>query len=610
MKKIYMMAALLLAAATTVQAQKVVFACDFEEGMPSTFATYDLDGNEPSRSMKSYGLTEGVAWAAYNDGDNTAVYSGSWYKTPAQSNDWLVTGAIYVEDIRNILEWRAYALDAKHPDGYRVYISTSGNRPEDFTNAPIYTVEAESGQWQQHAVSLAEWVGKEIYIAFVNNSTNCNILAIDDINVFSYEHSFTFTNTTPEAITTPGIVHVTGTIQSSGFMPVEGYKVELTYGDETAIIDHSDEELAADKVATFEFDVDIDVPLDETRDYSLRITSLDGADILEYNGSITCFHRLVLIEEGTGTWCMWCPRGQYGLQLLHEKYPNDFVDVAIHGSDEMMDITYYVGAYPYFTMGFPGCVLDRNSNISGDPYYDVDSLLSVAKVQGAIGKISTSAQFTETGSLNVEATAEFGRTIEEGEFGLLYIIVEDSVTGYEQANAYGGGSQEMGGYENLPDPIPAGEYFFANVGRKVYPSFEGDAAAFPAGTPRHTPMTVSYTIPMPEVQRNDKVKVIAAITEMATGKIVNVHQVIPDWPEAIEGVDADSGIEVITDARGITVEAQQPITSVEVWSVGGQLLHAAQPGVDSYTADITVYNQVVIVKAQTTDNVAVVKCVR
>ena len=609
MKKIYFIAALLMAA-TVGQAQQVVFSCDFEEGMPSTFVTYDLDGNEPSRSMKSYGLTEGVAWAAFKDGNNTAAYSGSWYKTPGTANDWMVTPAIRVEDIRNILSWRAYALDAKHPDGYNVYISTTGNTPEHFAGAPVYTVVTEEGKWQQHALPLADYVGEEIYVAFVNNSTNCNILAVDDINVFAYDHSFNFINTTPEAISTPGTVHVTGEIVSSGFLPVEGYVVELIYEGNTTIIDRTNDVVAADSVALVEFDIDINVPLNETRDYSLRVSSLDGTDVWEADCSITCFHRTVLIEEGTGTWCMWCPRGAYGLELMHKKYPGTFVDVAIHGSDEMMNIPYYVGAYNYFTMGFPGCILDRDTDLAGDPYYDIDSLLNVAMSKGAIGKITANAQFVNSRKLSVEATAEFGKAIVGNEYGLLFIIVEDSVTGYEQANAYSGGNTEMGGYENLPDPIPAGEYYFANVGRMVYPSFVGDSTAFTAGTPRHIPMTVTRTIDMPEVQRMDKVKVVAAITEMTSGKIVNVCEVIPAIPEAVDDVTAGNDIKVVATPQAIEVDAQETLTRVEVWSVGGQLLYAANPDSAHHSIPLDHVQGVVIVKACTAQNSVVTKCVR
>ncbi|MBQ8565423.1 MAG: choice-of-anchor J domain-containing protein [Bacteroidaceae bacterium] len=612
MNKSCILAVLMLSAVATVQAQNIVFSCDFEEGMPNEFACYDLDGNTPSRSMKSYGLTDGVAWAAYTDTltDNTAAYSGSWYKTPAQSNDWLVTSAIAVDDVRNILSWKTYALDANHPDGYAVYISEVGNKPENFIDEPVYVVAAEKNEWQQHYVSLAPWVGKSVYVAFVNNSTNCNILALDDISVYSYEHSFVFNNTTPEAITAPGVVHVTGEIKSSGFMPVEGYKLELTYDGKTTVIDRTADVVAADSMAVVEFDVDIDVALDATSDYSLTISSLGGADVMILDGSITCFQRTVLIEEGTGTWCMWCPRGAYGLELMHEKYGDAIVDVAVHGSDEMMNMPYYVGAMPYFTIGFPGCVLDRKMELIGDPYYDVDSLYNIARVQGAIGKVATTARLVSAQELLVDATVEFGKTIAEGEYSLSYIIVEDSVTGYEQSNAFGGGTLEMGGYEDLPDPIPAGEYFFANVGRKVYPSFKGDATVLTGGTPRHTPISVSWSIEMPEVQRLDQVKVIAVITETATGEVVNVHQVRPSLPEAVDSVNKDDVITIASSNGRVSVQANAPLQSVEVWSLSGQLLSVAQPRSNSYTIPLADNNRVLIVKAQTAHDVVVVKCVR
>lgn len=612
MNKSCILAVLMLSAVATVQAQNIVFSCDFEEGMPNEFACYDLDGNTPSRSMKSYGLTDGVAWAAYTDTltDNTAAYSGSWYKTPAQSNDWLVTSAIAVDDVRNILSWKTYALDANHPDGYAVYVSEVGNKPENFIDEPVYVVAAEKNEWQQHYMSLAPWVGKSVYVAFVNNSTNCNILALDDISVYSYEHSFVFNNTTPEAITAPGVVHVTGEIKSSGFMPVEGYKLELTYDGKTTVIDRTADVVAADSMAVVEFDVDIDVALDATNDYSLTISSLGGADVMILDGSITCFQRTVLIEEGTGTWCMWCPRGAYGLELMHEKYGDAIVDVAVHGSDEMMNMPYYVGALPYFTIGFPGCVLDRKMELIGDPYYDVDSLYNIARVQGAIGKVATTARLVSAQELLVDATVEFGKTIAEGEYSLSYIIVEDSVTGYEQSNAFGGGTLEMGGYEDLPDPIPAGEYFFANVGRKVYPSFKGDATVLTGGTPRHTPISVSWSIEMPEVQRLDQVKVIAVITETATGEVVNVHQVRPSLPEAVDSVNKDDVITIASSNGRVSVQANAPLQSVEVWSLSGQLLSVAQPRSNSYTIPLADNNRVLIVKAQTAHDVVVVKCVR
>ena len=138
---------MLLAAAGSIQAQNVAFSCDFEQGIPETFATFDRDGNDPSRSMKKYGFENGIAWVGYTiepgtDKQNGMACSGSWYTNPATSDDWLITPAIAIDSKYNILSWRAYAMDAEHRDGYAVYISTSGNTPDDFTQEAIFSTAA------------------------------------------------------------------------------------------------------------------------------------------------------------------------------------------------------------------------------------------------------------------------------------------------------------------------------------------------------------------------------------------------------------------------------------------------------------------------------------
>ena len=64
------------------------------------------------------------------------------------------------------------------------------------------------------------------------------------------------------------------------------------------------------------------------------------------------------------------------------------------------------------------------------------------------------------------------------------VVIEDGVTGtesgYNQANAYsGGGSGEMGGYEDLPNPVPASDMVYDHVGRLILPSFEGMEGGLP-----------------------------------------------------------------------------------------------------------------------------------
>ncbi|MBO7317964.1 MAG: hypothetical protein J6U43_04500, partial [Bacteroidales bacterium] len=113
-----------------------------------------------------------------------------------------------------------------------------------------------------------------------------------------------------------------------------------------------------------------------------------------------------------------------------------------------------------------------------------------------------------------------------------------------------------------------------------------------------------------EVQRYDMVKVIAAVTEIDTGEIVNVSQVIPTWPQAVGNIGDDDNIVVKTTANGIEIVAQETLQNVEVWSTAGQLLYVSHPHSNTHTIDIDSTCGVVVVKASTIHDSVVAKCVK
>lgn len=587
-------------------AQKTTFSCDFEEGIPTTFATYDLDNLEPSRAMKKYGFEVGVSWVTYTEDNNSMALSGSWYTESGQSNDWLVTPAIEIKSTRDILSWYAQTFDVTHPDGYKIYISEKGNKPEDFTDEPIFSLDAENGVRTQHYVSLEKYVGKEVHIAFVNDSYDCNLLAIDDINVFSYDNSFNFINYTPEAINTTGTVKVSGAITSSGFLPVEGYTVELSYDGKTYAIDNSSLIIAPGEVSEFSFDTNIHVESDKTTDYVLTITSLNGTDVMTYYGSVTAFQRMMLIEEGTGIWCQYCPRGQYGLQQLHLEHPGTFVDIAVHFSDPMEVSGYKLGIYNFFS-SLPYCVFDRNHDLMGDPYNDRETLWQAASQIGSVAKISCEATYTDDNMVNIFTTAEFGKKIEENVYSLAFVIVEDKMTGYYQQNAFSGTDIDLGGIEDMPEVIPAGEYEFANVARAILPSFAGDSEAFPVGTERHTPITLEHHFELtPKIQNFDNVKVVAIITENSTGKAVNVCETPLKNLSGIKDINTTDKFSITTERNQIKITGSKKIQLVEIWSADGRLITQSTPDSTETLIDKT-HSGMVIIKITSDSNTTIKK---
>lgn len=50
-------------------------------------------------------------------------------------------------------------------------------------------------------------------------------------------------------------------------------------------------------------------------------------------------HR-ILLEEGTGMWCGYCPLGMLATEHLNELYPDTVIAVTVHHDDVLCDTDY------------------------------------------------------------------------------------------------------------------------------------------------------------------------------------------------------------------------------------------------------------------------------
>lgn len=63
-----------------------------------------------------------------------------------------------------------------------------------------------------------------------------------------------------------------------------------------------------------------------------------------------------LVEEYTGLWCGYCPRGYVALETMKELYPDRFVGIAYHSGDDMGSGV----EFPTYPDGFPAGFINRN----------------------------------------------------------------------------------------------------------------------------------------------------------------------------------------------------------------------------------------------------------
>ena len=236
--------------------------------------------------------------------------------------------------------------------------------------------------------------------------------------------------------------------------------------------------------------------------------------------------KRVLFEEGTGTWCGWCPRGAVAMDNLLAAYPNTFIGVAVHNGDPMALAAYNTGAA-----------------FGGFPQVNVDRVIKSASVSEAlftgyynqrkdeIVPFTLSVGATATGNnLTIDAKARFHTVYSNADYRLGVILTEDGVTGtesgYNQANYYaGGGSGVMGGYEALPNPVPAAQMVYKHVGRALLGGYSGQAGSVPTAITDglEASYTFNYTVPASSDVNN--MHAVVVLINQADGSVLNAKDV-------------------------------------------------------------------------------------
>ncbi len=203
---------------------------------------------------------------------------------------------------------------------------------------------------------------------------------------------------------------------------------------------------------------------------TLLVTLILGASYAQKN---------VLVEELTGTWCQWCPRGIYYGDSLCNTYDN-VIFVAIHCSDPMANEGYYQASG---LLGAPSANIGRRF-LSLDTQNWFQKVADESQIPAKVGMGINCNYDLESRQLTVSVVATALENM-SGNYRFAAILTEDGVTGpapsYNQSNSYSGGAYgPMGGFESLPNPVPANRMAYDHVGRQLLCDYDGAENSFPA----------------------------------------------------------------------------------------------------------------------------------
>lgn len=269
-----------------------------------------------------------------------------------------------------------------------------------------------------------------------------------------------------------------------------------------------------------------------------------------------------IIEEYTGLWCSYCPRGYVGLEIMSHLYPDDFIGISYHYGDEMEVIP--SSDYPNEIDGYPDAWIDRvahtdaYSGYASSDEFGVDKVWESCRRQLAPADIAITAKFTdsEQTAIEIDAQTTFAKKNDGDTYRQVFMLLGNGMTKetWIQTNNYAGDTEFL--------DTPYAEYWeqFVNSNGGVrgviyndillaYTDIKGEGHDLPVDLTVNTPLPMSHTFTLSEVvnvkgkeivQDKDQLYAVVLLLNGETGAVENANKVKVEGYSAINSAEASA----------------------------------------------------------------------
>ncbi len=577
-------AAICLVLITSLQAAAVTyFDCNFQNGIPEGFTIIDRDGRDLHFTMTQLGFSTQDSWLTLREEGTENYYAASASRFKVQkgeetpmADDWLISPAVWIRADDACLSWRAMSVNDRndHKSSYQVMISTTGIAPEDFSILPGGNVqEEEIYNWTNHEINLGEYCGKRVYLAFVNTSSDSDVLAIDDVSVCGSSGLADLRILPEEYSVGQEEISFGGVLTATSKEIVNSLSVAFNVGGEIFKAEYSDLNLSLGQQFEFTLPEKIALNYGETLNFTVT-SSVNDMFFDEQSLHTTMLAFLpvkkIVVEEATGMWCGYCPEGVVAMNTLQERYPDQFIGVAVHVSDDIQVQGY--GDVMAFPGGAPTAWIDRKVYVKdmltpvladGEHTYTtlmggIESLFLDRLQEQTFADVSVVGSFSETADeICTDVSVRFAKKYDDADFRIILILTEDHVwkTGYYQNNYHSGRDESLSGFEALPPKIIK-DYEFNHVARSVLGDYSGINGVVPPEIIAGDVYSFSSSFKLPETILNlQNLKLIAMIADAGTGEIMNADYWCPE-PSGVKAV-TDGNISVSVEGNIVIVTAEE-----------------------------------------------------
>ena len=323
--------------------------------------------------------------------------------------------------------------------------------------------------------------------------------------------------------------------------------------------------------------------------------------------------RVSVVEEQTGTWCGWCPRGHVALDLLNKQLGDKVVTLAGHftNSQSQVDPMNILGDnitsqaeafadYGWVTMqlssmlgggGFPGAMFDRL--IATDPYVGINTKKgkngtyefgATDLVKTIQEKIPSEADFSMTASWaddkNTDIKVDLTTTFNYDRFGsfpygVAFVLSENGMTGkgatWKQLNYYSKLAGVSGASDfNNPDMaawFKGGSYVSTTYDNVVVQAWNplGNAAIVDKSQTdiikgEAIPFSTTLKVNSDLIQNYDNLTLSALLVNLKSSAVVNAAKVVLGKCAAgIEDVNSEANNNVVSryNVNGMRINGAQ-----------------------------------------------------
>lgn len=590
-------------------------------------------------SLKDWGISvpDGMAAGSYADYFNfrgpvpqltvnnvNFILTNCEYEDGSASDTWLITPEFTVTEDEMMLSYTTGVIgdyEKVTANTLKVLCSETGADKESFTttvqtlNLRLKSTETFSVASQR--VMLSGMKGKKIRLAFVNEGNTTGVIALADVNVTPWYLKINAQSSYYSYLLDPENPEMKMTMTVSTPRTATGYKVALrtASGFETAYEDNLKKfNLNNASTVTFSFPKAIEMQGD-TEAYTITITpNFEGVNPAVIDGTLIKAERkypaVAVAEEVTGTWCGWCPGGIAKMNMWASKYAgsnaNKFIGIALHKQDPMSisyEDTYLKGfdrqaaKVGLESTDPPAVIVNR---IQGDAplAFDMDSFLNTQsyaslkivdnKTMGAAGdKVTVDYEYLTSFSAEYPGLA------------VAAVVVEDDVTGedeygeWDQSNYFAPYTQDqikqMYGDEIIPffapfleqgsSTVPASQMKYQEVARGIFPSYDGLNISDAVTADVASKGRFEFNLP-DNIENIENARVILMLLKQSSGEILSADEMNLKIDTAVESIDMQSGLTVISEGNSLIVESES-VAHIDIYSLEGYLVKAelAQPGV-------------------------------